>query len=173
MSNMTGNQEAVSVLGSLLQSTEEPCPRILLGAGASFRSGVQTASDAVKQIARLVDSERELKTIRLVKTSEWESWLHSFDWFLPEIDPLAENFPPVVQHVPVSTEFRKRVLLDLMRPVNGVSNGYKIVADFVKRRLGRTEEAQRLRDVLAAAGKTEVRKNRYQLVRLSPAATTP
>ena len=47
----------------------------------------------------------------------------------------------------------------------------------VLRRLGRTEEAteaaQRLRDVFAAARKTEVRKNRYRLVRLSPAATTP
>ena len=161
------------MLGSLLQSTEEPCPRILLRAGASFRSGVQTASDAVKQMARLVDSERELKNIRLVKPSECESWLHAFDWFLPGIDRPAETIPPVVQHVLVCAKFRKRVLLDLMRPVNGVSNGYKIVADFVKRRLGRTEEAQRLRDVLAAARKAEVRKNRYQLVRLSPAATTP
>jgi hypothetical protein len=138
---MTGNKEAVSVLGPLLRSTEEPWPLILLGAGASFRSGVPTAVDAVRQITRLVYSERELKSARppeRVKPSEWESWLQGFDWFLPGVDRLAENFPLVVEHLLVPAEFRKRVLLDLMRPVNGISSGYKILADFVMRGLIRT-----------------------------------
>jgi hypothetical protein len=125
---MTDNNEAVSVLGPLLRSTDDPCPLILLGAGASFRSGVPTAADAVKQIARLVFSER-------VKPSEWESWLQGFDWFLPGADRLAENFPLVVEHLLVPAEFRKRVLLDLMRPVNGISAGYRMLADFVLRGL--------------------------------------
>jgi hypothetical protein len=138
---MTGNKEAVSVLGPLLRSTDDPCPLILLGAGASFRSGVPMAADAVKQIARLVFSERELNNERppeRVKPSEWESWLQGFDWFLPGPDRLAENFPLVVVHLLVPAEFRKRVLLDLMRPVNGISAGYKLVADFVMRGLIRT-----------------------------------
>jgi hypothetical protein len=138
---MPSNREAVSVLGPVLRSTDEPCPLILLGAGVSFRSGVPTASDAVKQIARLVYSEHELKNARppeRVKPSEWESWLHEFDWFLPGTDRLAENFPLVVEHLLVPAEFRKRVLLDLMRPVNGISAGYKILADFVMRGLIRT-----------------------------------
>jgi len=138
---MTGNKEAVSVLGPLLRSTEEPCPLILLGAGASFRSGVPTAAEAVKQIARLVYSERELRNARppeRVKPSEWESWLHGFDWFVPGNDRLAENFPLVVEHLLVPAEFRKRVILDLMRPVNGISGGYKVLADFVMRGLIRT-----------------------------------
>jgi hypothetical protein len=141
VSEMTGNKEAVSILGPLLRSTDEPCPLILLGAGASFRSGVPTAADAVKQTARLVYSERELKSARppeRVKPSEWESWLQGFDWFLPGADRLAENFPLVVEHLLVPAEFRKRVLLDLMRPVNGISAGYKILADFVLRGLIRT-----------------------------------
>ncbi len=141
MSELTGNKEAVSVLGPLLRSTDEPCPLILLGAGASFRSGVPTAADAVKQIARLLYSERELKNTRppeRVKPSEWESWLQAFDWFVPGADRLAENFPLAVEHLLVPAELRKRVLLDLMRPVNGISNGYKILADFVMRGLIRT-----------------------------------
>jgi hypothetical protein len=135
---MTGNKEAVSVLGPLLRSSDDPCPLILLGAGASFRSGVPTAADAVKQIARLVYSERELRDARppeRVKPSEWESWLQGFDWFLPGAERLAENFPLVVEHLLVPAEFRKRVLLDLMRPVNGISAGYKMLADFVMRGL--------------------------------------
>ncbi|HTU32712.1 MAG TPA: hypothetical protein VMF66_02795, partial [Candidatus Acidoferrum sp.] len=138
---MTGNKEAVSVLAPLLRSTDEPWPLILLGAGASFRCGVPTASDAVKQIARLVYSQRELKNARppeRVKPSEWELWLQGFDWFIPGADRLAENFPLVVEHLLVPAEFRKRVMLDLMRPVHGVSGGYKILADFVMRGLIRT-----------------------------------
>jgi hypothetical protein len=111
---------------------------LLLGAGASFRSGVPTAAEAVKQIARLVYSERELKGARSpqrVKPTEWETWLQGFNWFLPGADRLAENFPLVVENLLIPAEFRKRVLLDLMRPVNGISNGYKIVADFVMRGL--------------------------------------
>jgi hypothetical protein len=138
---MTGNREAVSVLGPLLRSTDDPCPLILLGAGASFRSGVPTAADSVKQIARLVYSEHVLKNARppeRVKPSEWESWLQGFDWFLPGADRLAENFPLVVEHLLVPAEFRKRVLLDLMRPANGISAGYKMLADFVMRGLIRT-----------------------------------
>lgn len=136
-----GNAEAVSVLGPLLRSNDEPFPLILFGAGASFRSGVPTAADAVKQIARLVYSERELAGARppeRVKPSEWEPWLQRFGWFLPGADRLAENFPLVVEHLLVPAEFRKRVLLDLMRPVNGISNGYRILADFVMRGLIRT-----------------------------------
>ena len=131
----------MATLGLLFRSTEEPCPLILLGAGASFRSGVPTAPDAVKQIARLVYSDRELKDSRppeRVKPSEWEAWLQTFDWFIPGPDRLAENFPLVVENLLVPAEFRKRVLLDLMRPVNGISMGYKILADFVMRGLIQT-----------------------------------
>jgi hypothetical protein len=138
---MTGNKEAVFVLEPLLRSTDEPCPLILLGAGASFRSGVPTAADAVKQVARLVYSERELKSLRppeRVKPSEWESWLQRLDWFTPGADRLAENFPTVVEHLLVPAEFRKRILLNLMRPVHGISSGYKTLADFVMRGLVRT-----------------------------------
>jgi hypothetical protein len=141
LSELTGNKEAVAVLGQILRSTDEPWPLILLGAGASFRSGVPTAADAVKQIARLVYSQRELKNARppeRVKPSEWESWLQSFDWFIPGADRLAENFPAVVEHLMVPAEFRKRALLDLMRPVHGISSGYKMVAEFVMRGLVRT-----------------------------------
>jgi hypothetical protein len=135
------NSEAVSILGALLRSTEEACPLILLGAGASFRSGVPTAVDAVRQLARRIYSERELKNVRppeRVKPSEWEAWLQRFDWFVPGADRLAENFPLLVEHLLVPAEFRKRVLLDLMRPLNGISAGYKILADFVMRGLVRT-----------------------------------
>src|ERR1700754_3646111 len=94
--------DAVALVATLLRGEDDRWPIFLLGAGASFRSGVPTASDAVKQIARLVYSERVLKNSRppeRVKPSEWESWLHSLDWFVREGDRRAENFPLVVEHL--------------------------------------------------------------------------
>jgi hypothetical protein len=137
----SGNTEAVSVVSALLRSAEDPCPLLLLGAGASFRSGVPTAAEAVKQMARLVYAERHLGNGRAperVKPSEWESWLQSFDWFIPGSDRLAENFPLLVERLLVPAEFRKRVLLDLMRPANSLSAGYRILAEMVMRGLIRT-----------------------------------
>lgn len=141
MPEPTGNDESIAVLASLLRPTDATCPLLLLGAGASFRSGVPTARDAVRYIARLVYSERVLRGSRppeRVKPSEWESWLQEFRWFISGADRLAENFPLVVEHLLTPAEFRKRVLLDLMRPVNGISAGYKVLADFVMRGLVRT-----------------------------------
>jgi hypothetical protein len=141
MSQLGGRNEAVSVLASLLRPGDGPCPVLLLGAGASFRSGVPTAADAVRQIARIVYSQQVLRGSRppeRVRPSEWESWLQSFSWFIQGSDRIAENFPIVVEQLLVPADFRKKIILDLMRPVNGISNGYKIVADFVMRGLVRT-----------------------------------
>jgi hypothetical protein len=138
---MNDNKQNISILGPLLRASDEPCPILLLGAGASFRSGVPTAAEAVKQIARLVYSERVLGGSRppeRVKPSEWEPWLQKFPWFLHGTDRLAENFPLVVEHLLTPAEFRKRVLLDLTRARNGISPGYKVLSDFVMRGLVRT-----------------------------------
>jgi len=138
---MIGNKEAALVVAQLLRTTDGPYPLMMLGAGASFRSGVPTATDAVKQIARIVYSEQVLRNSRppeRVKPSEWESWLQSLDWFIPGSDRLAENFPLAVEHLLVPAEFRKHIILDLMQPVNGISQGYRILADFVMRGLIRT-----------------------------------
>ena len=133
--------EAVAVLATLLRAKDEQPPVVLLGAGASFRSGVPTAGEAVKQIARRFYSERILAGSRppeRVKPSEWESWLRQFSWFLHGEDRLGENFPLVVEHLLTPAEFRKIVLLDLMQPRHGISAGYRSLSDFVMRGLIRT-----------------------------------
>ena len=61
---MLSNKEAVSVLVPIFKSLDQPRPIILLGAGASFRSGIPTAGEAVKRIARLVYSEQILRAVR-------------------------------------------------------------------------------------------------------------
>jgi hypothetical protein len=138
---MTTHRQAVSVLAPLFRATDEPCPILLLGAGASFRSGVPTAADAVKKIARLIYAERELGGTRppeRVKPTEWEPWLQGFPWFIHGVDRLAENFPLIVEHLLTPAEFRKRVILELMTPVNGLSSGYRDLSNLVMRGLVHT-----------------------------------
>ena len=109
---------------------------LLLGAGASFRSGVPTAAEAVKRIAKTVYSDKVLNGSRppeRVKPSEWEVWLQTFSWYDSDPNHLAENFPTMVEQLLVPAEYRKKVLLDLMQPVNGLSSGYQKLADLVMR----------------------------------------
>ena len=76
--------DAVALIATLLRGEDDRWPIFLLGAGASFRSGVPTAAEAVKQIARIVYSERKLLGARppeRVKPSEWEPWLREQPWF--------------------------------------------------------------------------------------------
>lgn len=133
--------EAVAALAALLRARDDQPPVVLLGAGASFRSGVPTAGEAVRQIARRLYSQRFLAGVRppeRVKPSEWESWLKQFPWFLQGEDRFGENFPLVVEHLLTPAEFRKTVLLDLMQPRHGISAGYRALSDFVMRGLIRT-----------------------------------
>jgi hypothetical protein len=138
---MKEKPEATSILAPLFRQTDGPSPVFLLGAGASFRSGIPTAAEAVKKIARRVYSEQHLSGDRppeRVKPSEWEPWLQSMPWFIEGPERLAENFPLAVEKLLVPAEFRKRVLLDLMRPSAGLSPGYKVLADFNMRGLTQT-----------------------------------
>lgn len=119
--------DAVALVATLLRGEDDRWPIFLLGAGASFRSGVPTATDAVKQIARIVYAERKLQGQRppeRVRPTEWEPWLQEQLWFNRAATSLAENFPATVEHLLVPAELRKRVLLDIMNPRNGISSGY-------------------------------------------------
>ena len=130
--------DAVSLIATLLRGEDDRWPIFLLGAGASFRSGVPTATEAVKQIARIVYSERKLLGARppeRVKPSEWEPWLREQTWFNEAAESLAENFPATVEHLLVPAELRKRVLLEIMNPSNGISSGYGVLAELVMRGL--------------------------------------
>jgi hypothetical protein len=114
---------------------------LLLGAGASFSSGVPLAAESVKRLARRVYAEKVRGGSLLpeqVKLSEWQTWLHSQSWFIHGDDRLSENFPLAVRHLLTPREYRRKLLLELVHPANGISSGYKRLAEFVMRGLVRT-----------------------------------
>jgi hypothetical protein len=96
------HKTSVSILASLLRPDNDARPTFLLGAGASFSSGVPLAAESVRRLAKQVYAERELGGRTLperIKPSEWTSWLHQQDWFIHGDDKLAENFPLVVENL--------------------------------------------------------------------------
>jgi hypothetical protein len=132
------NPSPSNVLASLFRTDNEVRPVMLLGAGASFRSGVPLAAEAVKRIARAAYIRNELGG-RVhpgqVKLSQWLPWLRGHSWFIQGEDRLAENFPLAVEYLLRPAEFRREVLFDLIEPINGVSQGYQVLADFMLRGL--------------------------------------
>jgi hypothetical protein len=129
---------APKTLSALFRASNEIRALVLLGAGASFRSGVPMAAEAVKRIAKAAYLRRELGGRvhpSQLKLSQWMPWLTGQNWFIKGEDRLAENFPLAVEHLLTPDEFRREVLLDLMEPINGVSAGYHHLADFMLRGL--------------------------------------
>jgi hypothetical protein len=131
-------QASAKSLAALLRASNEIRPLLLLGAGASFRSGVPLAADAVKRIAKAAYIRTELGGKchpAQVKMSQWMPWLTLQPWFIAGDDRLAENFPLAVQHLLRPDEFRREFLLEITQPTNGISAGYGVLADFMLRGL--------------------------------------
>ncbi len=133
--------DSVRALVSLFRAHNAARPVLLLGAGASFSSGVPLAAECVRRLAKRVFAEVVQGGAVLpehVKLTEWQGWLQSHPWFIRGEDRLAENFPLVVEHLLQPREFRARLLRDIMQPSAGVGAGYRTLADLVMRGLVRT-----------------------------------
>ena len=134
------NSEAVQHIVPILRASNTARPVFLLGAGASFTSGVPLADESVRRLAKRVYADRVLHgsvPAFRVKTSEWERWLAEQPWFLKDAN-LAENFPLVVEHLLRPKEYRREQLINLMQPNSELGSGYRALAEFVRRGLVRT-----------------------------------
>src|SRR5215813_4520222 len=87
--------DTVRELVSILTPQNEARPTVLLGACASFSSGVPLADESVKRIARRYYAERITgKALpEQVKTSEWLASLAEQTWFIRDPSRLSENLP--------------------------------------------------------------------------------
>lgn len=136
-----GHQESVRELVSVFHPSNDPRPTLLLGAGASFSSGVPLADQAVKLIAKRVYADKVLGAKIIpenVKTSEWIEWLGKQPWFAPPPAAIGENFPNAVKYLLTPRDYRRRVLLDLMQAYRELGPGYKALAELVLRGLAGT-----------------------------------
>ncbi len=107
-------------------------PLLLLGAGASYSSGVPTADIAVDRIAREAFVRRVGGGLGNPSEADWRPWLTSQPWFVPGEENRAENFPLAVKHLLTPAAFRRDVLMKLTRTA-GVGAGYEHLARLWKR----------------------------------------
>jgi hypothetical protein len=130
--------ESVTRLAALLRAANSARPVFLLGAGASFSSGVPLADKCVSLLARRIYAEQVLKGARYphqIKTTEWRRWLTDQAWYISDPIRFSENFPLVIEHLLRPQEYRRQTLIDLMQPSDELGRGYEHLSGLVLRGL--------------------------------------
>jgi hypothetical protein len=115
-------------------------PVLLLGAGASFRSEVPLADEAVRRIAVACFSDQNGNGWKDPKATpeQVKEFLLKQEWFEKFKDkPLAEVFPAAVDHLLTPRGFRRDFLRHMLQsPV--ISSGYRHLGNLVQRGLCKT-----------------------------------
>jgi len=121
---------SIGRLYSLLKS--RPKPVLLLGAGASIRSGVPGAAGIVERAARWSYAQQHGRSEEdpRLQRSDWLPWLQQQSWFDQEA-PLVDNYPAVVQHLLQPRHARAEFFRKLLSPGIEPSPGYDKLAEFL------------------------------------------
>ncbi len=130
--------DVVKNLAYLFRASGKMRPVLLLGAGASFRSGIPLAEEAVRRIARSAYARHKLGLAihdSRIMLSDWLPFLRSQEWFIKDSLRFAENFPLAVEHFLTPREFRRAFFQDFIHSSQGPSEGYKSLARMMVRRL--------------------------------------
>jgi hypothetical protein len=111
-------------------------PILLLGAGASFRSGVPVAAEMVRQIARFSYAIKEgLSPDHAVGIMEGDiqRYLKQQSWYID--GQAGEMFPYAVEHMLTPSSIRKAFFSTIMSRATGPTEGHQALADLVQRQL--------------------------------------
>ena len=121
----------------LFAPNEEHRPVILLGAGASFSSGIPLAGRMVHEIAKWAYARRMRNTTpdRIqIRRSEWENFLKGQSWY-DAATALPELYPHAVKELLVPSEFRRSFFQKVISDHPTPSAGYVALARLCKRHL--------------------------------------
>ena len=111
---------------------------LLLGAGASRKSGILLSGEIVDQAARWAWCQRNGRYVSdpTVKRSDWSPWLRLHSWY-DESKGSPENYSAVIEYLLQPQEERKSFFLRIIRPGVPASSGYErlvgLMADGVVR----------------------------------------
>lgn len=133
----TIKQASIDELTYLFRAEEQHRPIVLLGAGASFASGIPLAGPMVNEIAKwsYARTVRNTTPDRIqLRRSEWEEHLKAQPWFRADVDR-AELYPDAVEQLLLPREFRRsffqRAISEHLRP----SEGHEALAQLCRRHL--------------------------------------
>jgi hypothetical protein len=110
-----------------------PRPVLLLGAGASVKSGVPSAAGFAEMIARwayLRDQGRS-EHDQTVHRSDWLPWLKTFSWYDSETPP-EHQYPTLVARLLTPREARMQFFVERVRAAPRPSHGYVALADLIE-----------------------------------------
>lgn len=120
----------IGKLYSLL--TAQPAPVVLLGAGASVKSGIPLAGQVVEKAARwayAVAHGRSPDDPRLSR-SDWLPWLEGHTWYRKEAQAY-DNYAAAVDNLLQPRQARADFLRQLLSSAIGPSPGYETLAEFM------------------------------------------
>jgi hypothetical protein len=126
------SETSIARIKGLLTDEREPRPVLLLGAGASVKSGIPLAADLVDQIARWGYCRAHNRDLRdqSIERSDWVQWLRTIDWYEDDL-PLETRYPLFVSRLLQPREDRKRFFQETVRIRMQPSRGYVDLADLV------------------------------------------
>lgn len=121
------------------QPDRESRPILLIGAGASYSSGVPLADEMVRQIARAAYAKDVLGTdveLANVMPGDWTRHLENQPWY--KSSSLADNYAKAVEHLLRPREFRREFFRRMVVRAPGPGLGYRSLASLCRRGLVRT-----------------------------------
>jgi NAD-dependent SIR2 family protein deacetylase len=139
-------------IAALLQ--REVKPVILLGAGASFKSGIPLAGMLVRSIARFAYCKvynRDPDDPTLMP-SDWIRWLEQQTWFRGDV-PEPASYPAAVEYLLQPQINRKEFFQRVLRPDVLPSEGYRRLANLLARKLVRTVLTTNFDDLVVRVAK--------------------
>lgn len=132
-------ETSVEHLYSVMTRSGGPDAILLLGAGASVKSGIPLSSELVERAAkwaycRTFGRSTDDPTVR---RSDWFPWLEGRTWYRSDLPP-ADNYSTVIEHLLQPREDRKVFLLRIITPNVPASKGYERLVDFMALHVVRT-----------------------------------
>lgn len=116
----------------MMRRSAGPDPVLLLGAGASVKSGVPLAGDMVSMAAIWGYCQEHGRTFDdpTITRSDWWPWLSNQSWFKPE-EQLSDQYPRAVERLLGTREDRREFFFRMLSRAQGPSAGYAALARLV------------------------------------------
>lgn len=155
----------VEHVSGVIVSDEAPDPILLLGAGASVKSGIPAAGDLAVLAARWAYCERHGLSHQdpQVTRSDWRPWLEDHPWFDPAI-PMAQLYPKVIEQLLQPRENRRAFFLEALRKRGQLSSGYLALAELAVQRRLRTVLTTNFDQLIPAALHTRPEIRHVELI---------
>lgn len=147
-------------VGQVIVPDDGPDPLLLLGAGASVKSGIPVAGDLAAMAAKWGYCERHGVSHHdpQVTRSDWLPWLRGQSWF-DSTASLAVLYPRIIEELLQPRENRREFFLEALRRRGPLSAGYHALVELAVMRHVRTVLTTNFDQLIPSAlsGRSELR----------------